>query len=85
MEAIITYSNDKDREFLNLIDLKIPIFVEYINSNTKEGKKKAFQIKSYWGAKKDPFIILKEDEKIIKVFYSEENNAIQQFVNFLNG
>lgn len=84
MEAIIIYNDKKDREFLNLIDSKFPIFIEYIDSSTKDGKKKSIQIKSHWGARKEPFVIVQENEKIIKVFYSEKSNAIQQLIDYLN-
>ena len=85
MEAIIVYDNKKDKEFLDLIDSKVPIFVRYIDYNTKEGRKEAYQIKSHWAAKLNPFVVVQEDEEIIKVFYSESGkNAIQQLINYLN-
>lgn len=83
MEVIIVYSNRKDKEFMNLIDSQTPIFIDYIDSITD--KKKAFQIKSHWGARLDPFVVVKENEEIIKVFYSEKENAINQLINYLNG
>lgn len=84
MEVTIVYDNNKDREFLDLSDSKFPIFVNYINSNTKNGKREAYQIKSNWGATLNPFIVVQEGEKIIKVFYSEKSNAVQQLINYLN-
>lgn len=85
MEATIIYDNKKDRELLNLVDSKFPIYIKYIDFNTVEGRKEAYRVKSHWGAIKNPFVVIQDEEKIIKVFYSEKNNAIQQFVNFLNG
>ena len=85
MEAIIVYDNKKDKEFLDLVDSKVPIFVRYIDYNTKEGRKEAYQIKSHWAAKLNPFVVIQEKDKIIKVFYSESGkNAIQQLINYLN-
>lgn len=84
MEAIIVYDNKKDREFLDLIYSKFPIFVTYIDFNTKEGRKEAYRVKSHWGAIKNPFVVVQEDEKILKVFYSEKNNAIHQLIDYLN-
>ena len=84
MEAIVIYDNKKDRELLDLIDSKFPIFIEYIDYNTVSGRKEAFKIKSHWSAKMNPFIVVQDGEKIIKVFYSEKNNAINQLINFLN-
>ena len=81
MEVDIIYSDNKDREFFDLIGSKFPIFVNYI-SNRNE----AYKIKSYWGAKKDPFIILKNKDKIEKIFYSDVkgDNALIQLINYLN-
>ncbi len=85
MEAIIVYDDKKDRELLNLVDSKFPIFIEYIDFNTVEGRKEAYRVKSYWGARKNPFVVVQEEEKIIKVFYTENGkNAIQQLINYLN-
>lgn len=84
MEATIIYEEKEDREFLNLIDSKLPIFINYIDYNTTKGRKEAHKIKSHWGAIKNPFILLSEEDKIIKVFYSEKDNAVQQFVKYLN-
>ena len=85
MEAIIVYDNKKDKEFLDLVDSKVPIFVRYIDYNTKEGRKEAYQIKSHWAARLNPFVVIQEKDKIIKVFYSESGkNAIQQLINYLN-
>jgi hypothetical protein len=84
MEAIVIYDNKKDRELLDLIDSKFPIFIEYIDYNTVSGRKEAFKVKSHWSAKMNPFVVVQDGEKIIKVFYSEKNNAINQLINFLN-
>lgn len=85
MEAIVIYENKKDREFLDLVDSKISIFIRYIDYNTIEGRKEACKIKSHWAAKMNPFVVVQEDEEIIKVFYSESGkNAIQQLINYLN-
>jgi hypothetical protein len=85
MEAVIVYDNKKDKELLNLVDSKVPIFIKYIDYNTVEGRKEAYQVKSHWAAKLNPFVVVQEGEKIIKVFYSESGkNAIQQLINYLN-
>ena len=83
MTATVVYDNRKDRELLELIDSKFPIFIQYIDFNTKDGRKEAFQVKSHWAAKLNPFVVLQEGEEIIKVFYSEKGNAIQQLINYL--
>ena len=84
MEAIVVYDNKKDRELLNLVDSKFPIFIQYIDFNTKDGRKEAYRVKSHWAARMNPFVVVQEGEEIIKVFYSEKDNAIQQLINYLN-
>lgn len=86
MIATIVYDNKKDRELLDLIESKFPIFMNYINFNTTHGRKEAFRVKSYWGAIKNPFVVTNDEDKLIKVFYSDTggDSAIQQFINWLN-
>ena len=84
MNVIVVYNNDKDRELLESVDSKFPIFINFINYNTTKGRKESYKIKSEWGAKENPFVIVEEADKIIKVFYSEKNNAINQLIDFLN-
>ena len=83
MQATVVYENKKDRELLNLIYSEVPLFIDYIDFNTKNGRKEAYAVKSKWSAKLNPFVVLQEGEKIIKVFYSEKGNAIQQLINYL--
>ena len=85
MEARVVYDDKKDRELLNLIDSKFPIFIDYINFNTVVGRKEAYRVKSHWGAIKNPFVVITEGDNVIDVFYSEKDNAINQLINFLNG
>lgn len=50
--------------------------------NTLSGRKAGFKIKGAYGARKNPFCLV-EDEKPIKVFYSEndyEDDAITQLI-----
>ena len=83
MQATVVYENKKDRELLNLIYSEVPLFIDYIDFNTKNGRKEAYTVKSKWSAKLNPFVVLQEGEEIIKVFYSEKGNAIQQLINYL--
>ena len=89
LEATIVYEDIRDKELLNLIDSKVPIFIEYIDFNTVNGRKESYRVKSLWAAKKNPFIVVVDkdnNDKVVKVFYSDGkgNNAVQQFINYLN-
>lgn len=88
LQATIIYDNTKDRELMSLIDIKFPIFVNYVDMNTTEGRKSGFNLLNYWSAKKLPFVILDDLEKkdsLPKVFYSEITNGVNQLIKFLNG
>lgn len=82
MEVKIIYEDEKDREFLNLIDSEVPIFIDFIGSTSKE----AYRIKSHWAARKNPFVVITNDNEVEKVFYSDAkgSNAIQQLITYLN-
>ena len=72
---------------MSLIDTQFPIFIDYINANTKSGKKEGYKIMSRWAAKKFPFVIIEnlddlESDPII--FYSELGNSINQLISYLN-
>jgi len=86
MEAIVIYDNKKDRELLDLIYIEFPIFIHYIDFNTKDGRKEAYRIKSHWAAIKNPFVVLVDNEgNTLKVFYSDSkgDSAIYQLINYL--
>ena len=86
MKVKIVFDDLKDKELIKLVNFDIPFFVEYIDVNTIKGKKEGFKIKSEFGAKKNPFIVIYDDEdKFIKCYWSENNNACQSFINDYNG
>lgn len=82
MKIKIVYDNIKDRELIELVEFSTPFFIEYIDTKTRNGKKEAHQIKSEFGAKKYPFVVVYDDEdKFKQCFWSESGNAVQQFIN----
>ena len=84
MTAKVVYKDFKDKEFFDLVDLKTPIFVEFINIDTVKGKKEGWKLMNYYGTTTFPFIELEIDESSRIPFYSERGNAIGQFINYLN-
>ena len=85
MHAVVVYDNIKDKELLDKIDLGVPFFIDYIDARTLKGRKESYRIKGPWSAKFNPFIELyDEEDKIIKVFYSEMGNACNQLIAYLN-
>ena len=81
MKIIIVYS-DKDQ----LSELKIDesLDIELIDSKSRTGKKKAWKIKNFYGAKLDPFaVILDKNNKTVMALYSEADNVINSLTNLL--
>ncbi len=84
MTAKVVYKDLKDKEFFDLVDLKTPIFVEFVNIDTVKGKKEGWKLMNYYGTTTFPFIELEIDEFNRIPFYSERGNAIGQFINYIN-
>ena len=84
MTAKIVFKDLKDKEFFDLVDLKTPIFVEFINIDTVKGKKEGWKLMNYYGTTTFPFIELEIDESSRIPFYSERGNAVGQFINYIN-
>lgn len=87
LEIKIVYDNEQDKELLDLIDIAVPFFVDYINVNTSKGRKEGFKLMNYWSARKLPLVVIKTDKldamPIVK--YSDiGENAINQLIKYLN-
>lgn len=87
LNVTIVYDNKQDRELLNLIDLTVPFFIDYIDMNTVKGRKEGFKLMNYWSAKKLPLVVIATDKldatPIVK--YSDMGeNAINQLIKYLN-
>ncbi len=81
--------NDSCHEFPNKVknlypDLNI---VTYDETHYKE-KKKAYKIKGGYSARMTPFMLLLDNNKYMKAFYSEDNGCtidkLTEFINHLN-
>jgi len=82
MKVKVVYNNINDKELIKLVQLSTPFFVEFIDSATKNGKKEAYKIKSPFSARKEPFIVIyDEQDRFVTCLYSEERNAVQQFID----
>lgn len=81
MKIIIIYS---DEDQLSKLKIDESLDIEFINSKSRTGKKKARKIKNFYGAKLDPFaIILDKNDKTINAFYSEAEDVINSLTNLL--
>lgn len=57
----------------------------FLDPLSKEERKEALALKSYWAARLDPFAIVTNEDKPVKAFYSEANDVINDLIEYLNG
>lgn len=72
-----------DIDDLNRIESTIDskFYLNYLNINKHHDRSKAFKLKGEWSAKLNPFILLKENDKVLKAYYSEiGESAVTQFI-----
>lgn len=82
-DIIVVYSNKSQLDKIGDTSKYTPIF-HFVDSLAKKSKKKACRIKSYYGAKLDPFAVILDDEKPIKAFYTEAEDVIDSLIKYLN-
>lgn len=82
-DVIVVYSNKNQLDRIGDTSKYTPIF-HFVDSLARKSKKEAWRIKSYYGAKLDPFAVILDDEKPIKAFYTEAEDVINSLIKYLN-
>lgn len=82
-DVFIVYNNEKQLSDIGDTSKYSPIF-HFIDVTTFKGKKEGWKIKSYYGAKLDPFVVILDNEKPIKAFYSEAEDVINSLIKYLD-
>lgn len=82
-DIIVVYSDKSQIDRIGDTSKYTPIF-HFVDSLAKKSKKEAWRIKSYYGAKLDPFAVILDDEKPIKAFYTEAEDVINSLIKYLN-
>lgn len=81
----ITIVHNDPKFSLNKFNFPYPVCVKVLDSGSKKEKRKAWEIKSEWGARKDPFILCQNKDKVVRCFYSEaDHNVYKSLMEFLN-
>ena len=83
MNIIVVYSDKSQLDRIGDTSKYTPIF-HFVDSLAKKSKKEAWRIKSYYGAKLDPFAVILDDKKPIKAFYTEAEDVINSLIKYLN-
>ena len=82
-DIIVVYNDKSQLDRIGDTSKYTPIF-HFVDSLAKKSKKEAWRIKSYYGAKLDPFAVILDDEKSIKAFYTEAEDVIDSLIKYLN-
>lgn len=82
-DVIVVYGDKNQLDRIGDTSKYTPIF-SFVDSLAKKSKKEAWRIKSYYGAKLDPFAVILDDEKPIKAFYTEAEDVIDSLIKYLN-
>ena len=82
-DVIVVYSDKSQLDRIGDTSKYTPIF-HFVDSLAKKSKKEAWRIKSYYGAKLDPFAVILDNEKPIKAFYTEAEDVINSLIKYLN-
>lgn len=86
IELILVSSNLNDVEQVLKSDTVDRFYFTFIDSNSAHSKKDAYTLKTDWGAKKEPFCVVKEKDNVLRCFYSEESNkVIDDALEFIKG
>lgn len=85
-DVYLVTKNPEDKERLIKEESSKSMYLTVYNMNTASGKKDGLKLKSYYGAKKDPFIVVLKQETEPKCFYTEaSDDVVGDFLNWFNG
>ena len=82
-DVIVVYSDKNQLDRIGDTSRYTPIF-HFVDSLAKKSKKEAWRIKSYYGAKLDPFAVILDNEKPVRAFYTEAEDVIDSLIKYLN-
>lgn len=75
-EIVLVYSDLKDRETIENYESKNNVFLSFLDYNSRKSKKKAWELMEEWGARKTPFVVVKDGDSVIKCLYTEDGNCV---------
>ena len=86
IELILVSSNLKDEKKVLESPIVDKFYFKFVDSNSVYTKKEAYTLKTEWGAKKEPFTIVKYKDTVLRCFYTEKNdNVIDETLEFIKG
>jgi hypothetical protein len=85
MVELVLVSNNLDDE-KKVLSRESPsgYYFSFLDLGSMLCRADAYALKSEWGARKDPFALVKDKDKVLRCFYSEEsNNVIDEALDFI--
>ena len=76
IELMLVSSNLEDEKKVLDSDIIDKFYFSFIDSNSAYTKKEAYILKTDWGAKKEPFAIVKNKDEVLRCFYSESSDKV---------
>lgn len=85
IDVSIVVNTDKDLKLLHKMDTQIVPYLTIFDERYLIDRKKAYALKSEYGAVEDPFIEIKKDGEYVKAIWKEATeDPIQELINYLN-
>jgi len=86
IELILVSSNLEDERRVIESNIVDKFYFKFIDSNSAYTKKEAYTLKTDWGAKKEPFVMVKNKDKVLRCFYSENSDkVVDEALEFIKG
>lgn len=84
-DVIAVLNNDQDVKYLMNSDFKVTPYLTIYDERYRDSKKKAWALKSEYGAKETPFIEIKVDGQFVKAIWREAcEDPLKELTEFLN-
>lgn len=76
LELTLVSSNLEDEKKVLESPIVQRFYFKFIDSNSAYTKKEAYTLKTDWGAKKEPFAMVKNKDEVLRCFYSEGSDKV---------
>lgn len=84
IELILVSNNLEDEQKVLSREYPSRYYFSFLDTGSKLCRADAFALKSEWGARKDPFALVKDKDKVLRCFYSEKSNdVIDEALDFI--
>ena len=75
-EIIVIYNNPEQRKEIEEYEGTREVYISFLDYGSKLCKKKAWELMENWGARKLPFVLIKENDKVVHCLYTEDGDKV---------